>query len=521
MGAVVVQQVRTGTKDIDRREVIDGQQRLTTLQLLLDAVQLVCEKRNAKKVSRRLDKLVTNDRLYLADNEDTLKLWPTLADRSAFIHAMDNSRSADEYRDSLIVQAHEYFQLEAGKWIDSNPDQIHDRIEALEFTVSANLQLVVIDLRADDDPHLIFETLNARGTPLLQSDLVKNYVLSKSEDKSNAIWGDLGDDWWREEIKQGRLRRPRIDVLLDYWLEMQSWEEVSARRVFESFKGLADGGDILAIMEPLKRDLKNFRRYEEGPRNPDEEIFHYRTGVMNMATFTPVLLEILSWTEKSRIRALKALESFLVRRMVCRLTTKHYNMLALDLLRHVYPHKGARGAQVMISYLSSQESDSRHWPTDKHIENALTNMPSYRLLTRGRVRLLLEAIEEYYRQSSMAGQQDAPKALTIEHILPQNWKKYWPLPPIGTEEEVLQNRNLVIHTIGNLTLVTKKLNASLSNAPWEEKRNTLNKHTTLFLNKRLIDDHKTVWDETTIKERCQHLARVIAKIWPRPVPGHD
>ena len=180
LGAVVVQQVSTATRDIEQREVIDGQQRLTTLQLLLDAVQYVCEQHDEKKVAKRLSKLVTNDEDLVKEQHDIFKLWPTTNDQQAFIHAMDNGLATNDHENSLIVQAHEYFRLQANQWLNSDIDSIIERIEALETAVSGMLQTVVIDLSSTDDPHVIFETLNARGTPLLESELVKNYVISKT-----------------------------------------------------------------------------------------------------------------------------------------------------------------------------------------------------------------------------------------------------------------------------------------------------------------------------------------------------
>ena len=189
LGAVVVQQVNTATRDVERREVIDGQQRLTTLQLLLDAIQYVCEEHKTRSVATRLSKLVTNDQSLVGDGDDIFKLWPTTHDREAFRHAMHNGLATDDYEQSLIVQAHEYFQLQALHWIGGNTEAFQVRAEALETAVTGMLQMVVIDLGPEDDPHVIFETLNARGTPLLESDLIKNYVSSKSA--QDNIWGNL------------------------------------------------------------------------------------------------------------------------------------------------------------------------------------------------------------------------------------------------------------------------------------------------------------------------------------------
>ena len=190
LGAVVIQQVSTATKDLEQREVIDGQQRLTTLQLLLDAVQYVYETHRLKPVARRLSKLVANDADLVADEDHIFKLWPTKSDREAFRHAMHNGLATDNYEKSNIVQAHEYFQLQTRQWLELDGDSVSTRAEALEAAVTGMLQMVVIDLSVHDNPHVIFETLNARGTPLLESDLVKNFVTSEAgQSGQHDIWG--------------------------------------------------------------------------------------------------------------------------------------------------------------------------------------------------------------------------------------------------------------------------------------------------------------------------------------------
>ena len=518
LGAVVVQQVNTATRDVERREVIDGQQRLTTLQLLLDAVQYVCEERGVKGVARRLSKLVINDKDLVKDEDDIFKLWPTTNDREAFRHAMHDGLPIDDYKDSLIVQAHEYFQLQASQWLDSNTKSGQTCMEALETALTGMLQMVVIDLGPQDDPHIIFETLNARGTPLLESDLIKNYVAYRAgQTAQDGLWGELDDDWWREEFRQGRLIRPRIDALLDYWLEMRTSEEVSAGKVFNAFRKVADNQQIEDVMSEVKDDLSNYRRHEMEPREPVEKVFRYRASVMQIGAFTPALLAILSKLDKARFGALQVLESFLVRRMVCRNTTKDYNRLALDLVSELDGCGPEDADRAVVQFFSGQQADSRRWPTDEDLEDACSSLPLYRLLTRGRLRLVLEGVEEQYRKTSLAEETQAPRNLTIEHVLPQSWEAHWPLPNNIDEHEAQHKRNQLVHTLGNLTLVTQRLNSKASNAPWKLKSKTLKEHSVLLLNRRLLDEFGEVaWDEQTILSRSRRMAALVAVVWPGP-----
>ena len=378
LGAVVLKQVPTAAKDIDRREVIDGQQRVTTLQLLLDAIQQICEESDqpyVKRAARRLAKLVTNDEELIGDDElHIFKLWPTRSDREAFRHAMDNGLAVNDFEESLIVQAHEFFQLQIRKWLDDGAGPIEARIDALEAAATSMLQMVVIDLSPQDDPNLIFETLNARGTRLEQSDLIKNFVLSRDRNPQGDIWGNLDDGWWRREVRQGRLFRPRLDMLLNYWLAMRTGSEVSPARVFDVFRNYVDDQEVHTVMSVVKHDLVNYRDFESARgRSPEEKSFYYHVDVMQARVITPVLLLLLSAEEEARIRAYSALESFLVRRMICRQTTKDYNRLVLELASRLRKSGLDKADAVTAGYLPDTLRNRRHmlengpatklWPT--------------------------------------------------------------------------------------------------------------------------------------------------------------
>lgn len=530
LGAVVVQQQRKKVGDIDRRLVIDGQQRLTTVQLLLDAVQEVMEKRCHTGISRRLALLVLNNEAFVKDEDEFFKVWPTLDDCDAFRHAMHNGLPIDEFENSRIVRAHQFFKLQVEHWLDERPEEAGIRAGALESTVTHLLQLVVIDLGINDEPHIIFETLNARGTPLLQSDLIKNMVLHKagieeSESNSNKIsrlW-DFPEDWWRAEIGRGGNRNPRIDVFLNYWLIMKTRSEVRADRTSTVFRNHVE--KVKVPIETIAADIsqvsQTYHSLEEGGIT-GYETFLYRRGVMQVGTLTPVLLWLFSseMPDEQRKRAVLALESYLVRRMVCRMTTRSYYQLFLGMLSKLEGAGTAHAGDAVVKFLSEQLAYANQWPDDRALENAFLTVPLYHSLTRARLRLVLEGLEEHIR-SDMVESYVVPRGLTIEHIMPQKWEGRWPLPSrernVEKAMELRDNRNRIIHTIGNLTLVSGRLNPKLSNSSWARKRKELNKHAVLFLNKQLVDEAPSAWNEDTIAERAKRLSSVAAQIWPSAV----
>ena len=529
MGAVVMQQRLTSASEVETRIVVDGQQRLTTLQLLLDAVQEVFEQRGYRLPALRMSRLVANDEVYWVDDRDlAFKVWPTVFDRAAFRHAMKNELPSDEYQSSLIVQAHDFFKDQVGLWLDdSRSEAVEDRAEALEQAVVQLLEVVVIDLEPADDPHIIFETLNARGTPLLQSDLIKNLILYQAgvgvdgdSEEASQLWNFDMDGWWRQEIAQGRLRRPRVDVFLNYWMVTRTREDVTADNVFSKFRAYAEDETNPKPIGELAEDIRTagviYQNLEEG-RYPEIATFLYRRQVMQVGVLTPVLLWLFSANApQQQIRkALRALESYLVRRMICRITPKDYNRLFVGLLNALEGNGAECAGDTTLGYLAGQDAYVRQWPDNQMLENEFLSAPLYRMLTRGRLRLVLEGIEAELR-TNWAESQSVPRNLTIEHIMPQNWRPNWPLPgDIADATRAAGTRDRLVHSIGNLTLVNRPLNSGMSNASWGDKKGTLSQFSTLYLNKPFMDNAApAVWDEAEISTRARRLCQAAIKVWP-------
>lgn len=288
LGAVVYETRPPVTGDVTRHEVIDGQQRMTTLQLLLDAVQQVIDERGHEDLAEALEGLILNKQKAFIDQRERFKLWPSQADRLAFAAAMDPAAPSDgEHR---ILDAHKFFRREATRWLSGEPDDDGDvppsteglRVEALTSTLQDRLILVAIDLTGHDDAQLIFETLNDRGTPLLKADLIKNWVFRTGEAIGATVekwsvthWAEFDDAWWREEIAQGRHVRSRIDIFLQYWLTMRTQDEVKAEdifRIFVSYAGphFTSAGCADALLAELRQDADSYRTFAQlAPTTPE------------------------------------------------------------------------------------------------------------------------------------------------------------------------------------------------------------------------------------------------------------
>ena len=535
MGAIVLQQRSTSVKGIETLTVVDGQQRLTTLQLLLDAVQEVYEQNGHKDPAVRLRPLVQNPEAYLGDEADfSFKIWPTIYDQPAFRHAMNNELSGDEYKNSRIVAAHNYFKNKTEQWLSVIPEAGGERdraAEALERAVRDYLELVVIELRQSDDPHIIFETLNARGTPLLPSDMIKNQILHKAgigrdglegsvSDEANRLWPFYGD-WWRKEIGRGHQRRPRVDVYLNNWLTLRNLSETKAHDEFATFTRYVEqaaetGISIQVIAGDIGR-LGEIYRAVDQLELAEIEPFLYRRSVLGVGVLVPLLLWLLSSDVPSDQlqKSLKALESYLVRRMACGMPARSYGPLFVGLISELDRCGPASAGSTVVEHLSRQTAHATRWPDDQALQDAFTSAPLYWSLTSGRLNLILQGLEGELR-TAWSETQTVPRSLHIEHVLPQGWQvDQWPFSAeVVPREEAIAKRERLIHSIGNLTLVNQRLNSSLSNAPWSEKRRTLDKHTVLFLNRDLLANAPMVWDESAIVERGRRLYRMAIRVWP-------
>ena len=332
----------------------------------------------------------------------------------------------------------------------------------------------------------------------------------------DKIW-DFGGKWWNEEVYQGRMLRPRVDAFLNFWLIMRKLTEVAPSNVFADFRlyfAKEGKNDAEAVAADIEKVGKVYTALEKAEVDDGIELFLYRRGVMQAGVITPVLMWLLSSEvpQEQITTSLQALESYLVRRMVCGMTTRGYNRLFIGMLTALDSAGAARSGEAITQYLKGQESYATQWPDDQQLRDAFLHRPVYRLMTRGRTRIVLERIEAGLR-TDKAGDQSVPRDLTIEHVMPRGWRSDWKLPSDVEDEEMAKsNRDRLIHTMGNLTLVRGSLNTSLSNRPWEEKREELHDHITLFLNKDLVKEPE--WNEERIEARAHQLAQVAIKVWP-------
>jgi hypothetical protein len=434
-----------------------------------------------------------------------------------------------------IDEAYKYFSDRFREWVheEDEPESRFARVETLRVTLTDLLKLVSITLERGDNAQVIFETLNARGTPLLALDLVKNAVFHQAAEERLDVetlyeqsWKpQLDQSYWREPKRQGRLFRARGELFLMHWLGMKLRRVIAAGELFTTFRRdvlTAEPRVSMNVLIPeLTDDAATLRSFDTQPEGSVEKLFFERLEALDVTTVMP--LALLLFTEggiapEVRRRSLQMIESWLVRRTLTRLTTKNYNQEIASLLAKVAAHPGSADS-VILEQLSASALDTSRWPSDEELTTYLLEHDAYNNIARARLVMVLAAVERSLRIINKAETAEIPHSLSLEHLIPQRWEKTWPLPPSPDPERRLQDeaiRRACVHRLGNLTITGAPLNSKMSNGPWHQKRKELNKATVLLVNSEILDQHLDGFDEVAVDRRTLILCERIADIWPGP-----
>jgi len=572
-GSIVLFQESTTTSSVATYNVIDGQQRLTTFQLFVTAFREICRKHvGDDSLLNDLNKLLFNDKVYGQTNYDSNrhKLEPTKFNNEEFKLILDHTYEEVEerlispileeygigwktYRDVAkrryrMLAAYLFFYEELGKLIDASSEPMEAIIPKLLLTLKRDFQFVEINLDQNDDPQMIFETMNGRGASLTETDLIRNYIFmraDRSEVDLDSVYERYWDEFddanadfkWHDQASRGRYYETHLQFFVIDYLTLKMRDDIRYDQVFYHYKLFIMNNDSFTTVEEELKELSRFSSIYKSILEPNTETvfgrFCSRLSDMDISTIYPLLLSIqgdhgIPPQEKNDIFA--ALDSYITRRFLCGYTTKNYNKVFLDFIKQV---DTCKTAEKFIDYLKSKTGDTNLWPTDTLLRDKLKNRPLYReekSRTRSLSNILLE-IEKFRRGKKQEKVEFVNEGLTIEHVLPQKWYEHWPLEgspvpqnefdiavhAVMTEAEPdgyyhkIANRNNKLHSLGNLTLLTSSLNPSVSNSSFEIKKKELAKQSTLLLNTYFMDFE--VWEESAIETRTELLIEDIIKIW--------
>lgn len=547
MGALVINQVKTFGKQVQAFEVIDGQQRLTTFQLLLAAIRdVACD--HGSRYAQEVEKYLLNDGVMEKVEEERYKLWPSITDRRAFVKLIDPAvdltsvgglSDSDELAGKLSSAAYAAFRRRISQHVTVDAVYHEERLEVLFEALKAGLAVVSIELEGGDDPQTIFETLNSRGVPLSPADLLRNFIFQRAKGMGQSggnlnvdklyekHWLPLDRRFWSEPASRGRQTRSRLDWMLTDHLAMHIGDLVSIETLFASYrKWMLDSTPFASVTEELE-SITATAAVEQRLFSPSDGDPVGRFGRMADAfdVSTAMPLAIYLATEPSvagRLKeAFEALESYILRRDICGLTTKNYNRFFVALTTRLRACEGDKVAELM-SYLSNRTADLDRWPDDAEWRRGWLMREQYKSARQPRLRYIFENIERA-KHTALTEDIVIRTALTIEHIMPQKWEAAWPIAGIDATEisdldpefgDKIRARNASVNTLGNLTLLTAALNSTISNGPLTIKLPAIRANAALALNRELNGiDH---WDEAAIQSRGEALFELARTIWSPP-----
>jgi uncharacterized protein with ParB-like and HNH nuclease domain len=572
-GSIVLFQELTTTGTVSTYSVIDGQQRLTTFQLFIAAFREICRKHvGDENLLNELEKLLFNDKVYGQANYESQKhkLEPTKFNKDEFNTILNNSYEGVEktlidpildehgigwktYRKEAkkryrMLAAYLFFYEKLESLIIEYSLPLESIISQMLITIKRYFQFVEIDLDQNDDPQMIFETMNGRGVSLTQTDLIRNYIFmraDKSQIDIDRIYEKYWDEFddanstfkWHEKASRGRYYESHLQFFIIDYLTLKLRTDIRYDQVFYQYKFFIVNISAFKTVEEELKELNRYSNIYKSIISPGKGVslgrFSTRLKDMDISTIYPLIMAIegdtvISNADRNEMYA--ALDSYVTRRFLCGFTTKNYNNVFLDFIKYLDKTKTA---QEFISYLKSKTSDSNLWPTDNIVREKLLNRPLYKEeknKSRSISNILLE-IEKFKRDKKQEKVEFINDGLTIEHVLPQNWYEYWPLEgryvqqnefeiavhAVMTEDDIngpyhqIENRNRILHCLGNLTLLTNSLNPSISNSAFIDKQKELAKQSTLKLNTYFIEMQE--WNEFEIERRSKLLIEDIIRIW--------
>ena len=571
LGAVVLNVQKIVGSAVARSEIIDGQQRLTTLQIFICALRDFAASRSSAHAAKIKRLTFNEDEREGADS--SFKVWPTNADRETFRTILTATspeallkQTGHTVKSALprMIGAYIYFYSQIADFTSGIDDAagVDNHIFGLFQALRTGLQLVVIELEENDDPQVIFETLNARGQPLLPSDLIRNTIFQQAAaDPQHALnehhadelyakyWRHFDSDrietpikgetrYWHVEERQGRLTRPRIDLFIFHFLTMKTGKDLAIGQIFQEFRDWRDDSDegLESFLGDLKRYSAIFRSLITPAGDDRAATLARRLRALDTSTVYPFLLHILGipadeLTLSDREQVLSDVESWLVRRMICGLTNKNYNKFFVSLLAKVREAetdevgglltKSARIKEAVRAELLRSNDATVRWPTDVELNTGILQTPVYVKSRPDLAVMLLKALDARL-YTSKTEHIVLPEGLTVEHLLPQNGSLAdYPYPASPVEEadgSAEERRKRLLHTLGNLTLLTGPLNSAISNGPFDKKRPQIAANSALRLNARFQDHSIVTWSEEDIVKRAEDLFRLAKSIWSPPMP---
>lgn len=518
LGSIILKNGETmGASDeySEKRIVIDGQQRLTTLVLFMKVLCLMTDS----------DDLFRKDFIL---EKGSIALQHGKNDIDAFSRVV-NAASIDEIKkldaNSRIVEAAHFF-------IDNiKPDKVN-RMRVKTYT-----QFVCIDLLDGEDEQQVFDTINSLGVRLTTAELLKNYFFHRDDlEEYKEKWESVFEkdeetkEYWEQEFEVGRVKRSLIDIFLDSYFQLfvqnksydvKAEDKIAYARVghlsqsYQSFIKEYCNGNKNIVTDPMKEYAENFRLLfnpqacsERMPKAFGMERMNVIIFGLKTTTVIPYIMYIKSkiQDEEQFNRMLQILETYIMRRMIVHATTKNYNNIFTSLILN-----NIVSEESLIDRLQNSTETTTYIPNDNELLEGFKSSKLINLQTRGILYFIESTIHPKNAATILLGFDE----YSLEHLMPKKWRNNW--EACKSEEEAWE-RDRTLLTLGNLAIIPQSLNASIRDADWDTKRKGKGNNPGLrecaagLLTVQNVLDVDN-WNEDEIKQRAEWLYKKAAAVW--------
>ncbi len=477
--------------------IIDGQQRLTTITLLLIALRnhLSDEVKILEKFSReKIESYLINNN---KDGNKKFRLILSESDKDTLLSLIDKNKRKPSELSAKIVENFELFE----KWISENTDKLETIFKGLK-----KLMIVWIALeKGKDDPQLIFESMNSKGIELTQTDLIRNYILMGLEPEKQKIFYKK---YWRAMEEDFKQNETLFNQFVRHYLTIKTREIPNINKVYEAFKRYQQKKGI--EIEDLLKDLQKYCRFFcrivfKKETNKDLNKALSFLVDLEMDVIYPLLLELYSdysdgvLSEQDFISIIYLIESYICRRAVCGLGTNSLNKVFPSFTKKIDKKQYLKSVEEHFGYLTEKQ----RFPNNDEFKKLFITIDFYSFKKK---EYFFERLENFDTKEPVN-----TKECTIEHIMPQTLTKEWKRD-LGGNFQAIHDKYL--HTIGNLTLTG--YNEKYSNNSFQEKRDMEKgfKQSPLRPNQSLKDLES--FGEKEIEKRANDLADFALKIWTYP-----
>ncbi|SHF76513.1 Uncharacterized conserved protein, contains ParB-like and HNH nuclease domains [Flavobacterium fontis] len=521
IGTIITKNSNNSSQMTAKYDLVDGQQRMTTFSLLIKALAN-CVDLNQPNANFLYDNI--NKSLFFNDAYGKVhyRIMHNRIDTVYFDKVMSSDKNTvftEPVGKSNILDTYRFF-------LSKFNGLTNDELLNYNNVVLHKFPAISMVLDAHDDEQEIFDTINSLGVKLTTSELLKNFVFndSQTQDLYKTYWEDIFESdeetikFWNTKKTAGRLYRENIDVLLYCYLLIQTQKDVSLEHLFKDYKDWLSGkttADKRNFLEGLKIYAEIYASFPSGTElnnlkfDDTEKRFFHVIENLNITTIFPLVLFIYKEVadEKERAQCLALLESYLVRRNICRLTTKNYNNLFISIIKSVKGNLITTVFEALQNTLLSYTEDTNRFPDDSDVKNAFANS----ILSNQHAKETLYIIALYQVKTVLNDVTVlSSNSFSVEHMMPKKWEQNW--GTLNSQEEI-NHRNYKLLTFGNLTIITKNLNSKLRNSAWSNKKTVLQQYSSLPLTTQYtaLDE----WNESTINQRAEDLETIALQIWKK------